>query len=196
MYKPFSPACENNAEPILAVIFRYFQSGDFILEVGSGTGQHAVYFAEHLPQIVWQTSDRQENHAGINLWIDDYNGNNIQRPLDLDVTQAWPKQSYDGVFSANTTHIMPWSANPYFFAGVAQVLKPEGYFCLYGPFNQNDEYTSESNRQFDALLKSQDSLMGLRNKQAVDELAENNGLVSVATHTMPANNLLLVWRKK
>ncbi len=196
MNKPFSQACQNNAQPILDVLSNYFKQDDSILEVGSGTGQHAVYFAERMPKIFWQTSDREENHAGINQWIDDYSENNIGRPFNLDVTQTWPETIYDGLFSANTSHIMPWRANPYFFSGVGRVLKPGGFFCLYGPFNENNQYTSESNRQFDEYLKLQDPLMGLRNRQDIDELADKNSLISVTSYQMPANNFLLVWRKK
>ncbi|WP_144392224.1 DUF938 domain-containing protein [Pleionea sediminis] len=195
MGKPYSQACENNKQPILDVIKNYFENTDSVLEIGSGTGQHAVYFAEHLPHLTWQTSDKKENHPGINAWIDDYSGDNLLRPIDLDVTNSWPVTAAKGIYSANTAHIMSWPMVESFFSGVGRVLKANGYFCLYGPFNFCGEYTSESNKDFDHYLQSQDPEMGIRDFVDIEEQARKADLFFIEKHTMPANNFLLVWQK-
>lgn len=193
--KPFSQACENNKQPILDVLQKYFADTRHVLEIGSGTGQHAVHFAEHLPHLTWQTSDQTQYHHGINAWIDDYQGNNLKRPLTLDVTQPWPIQSAEGIFSANTSHIMSWPMVEQFFNGVGNVLQTNGYFCLYGPFNFCGEFTNDSNESFDQYLKSQDPEMGLRDYVDLEALARDAGLMFVEKHDMPANNFILVWQK-
>ncbi len=195
MDKPFSQACENNKQPILQVIQQYFDRVPQVLEVGSGTGQHAVYFAEHLPHLQWQTSDRKANHAGIQQWIADCPQDNLAPPLDLDVTRPWPVEQVPAIFSANTVHIMSWEMVKAFFAGVKHHLEPNGYLCLYGPFNFCGEYTSDSNQRFDEYLKSQDPAMGIRDYVDLEELARDAGLVFVEKHEMPANNFILVWQK-
>ena len=195
MNKPFSQACENNKQPILEVISRHFLPGMKVLEVGSGTGQHAVYFAGCMPHLFWQTADLPENQPAINSWIDDSGLQNIGRPFTLDATCAhWP-DGYDAVFSANTAHIMPWSAVQFFIPGVAGMLPSGGKFCLYGPFNYNGKFTSESNARFDVWLKSQAAHQGIRDFEAVSQLAEQNGLNLIEDNAMPANNRLLVWEK-
>ncbi|MCO7225144.1 DUF938 domain-containing protein [Pleionea sp. CnH1-48] len=193
--KPFSQACENNKQPILDVIKNYFGNTPDVLEVGSGTGQHAVFFAQHLPHLFWQTSDQAENHSGIKQWLADYPGDNIGAPLTLDVTAHWPIESASSVFSANTAHIMSWEMVLEFFAGVGNILKSGGYFCLYGPFNFDGQFTSESNQRFDDYLKSQNPAMGIRDFEALQELAGKAGLHFVKKHSMPANNFILVWQK-
>lgn len=193
--KPFSQACENNKQPILEVLRKYFATTSYVLEIGSGTGQHAVHFAEHLPHLTWQTSDQVQYHSGINAWIDDYKGTNLKRPLTLDVTQPWPIDAAEGIFSANTSHIMSWHMVKDFFTGVGETLQTNGYFCLYGPFNFCGEFTSESNEAFDAHLKSRDPEMGLRDYVDLEALARKAGLMFVEKHEMPANNFILVWQK-
>ncbi len=194
MKRPFSQACEENKQPILDVIQDYFGDVNFVLEVGSGTGQHAIFFAENLPHLIWQTSDRATNHGEINLWLDDYQGSNLKRPLNLDVTQPWPIESTPAIFSANTTHIMLWEMDQYLFQGIGATLEQGGYFCLYGPFNFNGNYTSDSNEQFDEYLKSKDPEMGIRNFEDLNELAKENNLTFINRHAMPANNFILVWQ--
>ena len=195
MKKPFSQACENNKRPILEVIKHYFANTHSVLEIGSGTGQHAVYFAAHLPQLKWQTSDRKENHSGIHLWLQEYEGKNLLPPLALDVTQPWPVSHAEGIFSANTSHIMSWQMNCCFFAEVGNVLNSGGYFCLYGPFNINGHFTSDSNERFDHYLRSQNAEMGIRNFEDLNALAEQAQLTFVKQHAMPANNMILVWQR-
>lgn len=194
--KPFSQACENNKQPILAEIRNYFLPGQKVLEVGSGTGQHAVHFAANLPGVFWQTSDLPENHAGINAWIRDSGLTNIGEPIPLDVTHTtWPV-GFDGVFSANTAHIMPWQAVQQFIPGAAAGLNAGGVFCLYGPFNYGGQYTSASNADFDRWLKSRYPHQGIRDFEAVNGLAVRYGLRLLDDIAMPANNRLLVWRKE
>lgn len=193
--KPFSQACLNNREPILDVLRRVFANSRRVLEIGSGTGQHAVYFAEQLPHLHWQTSDLTENHAGINAWLDEFCGDNLSRPLELDVTSGiWPGEKVDAIFSANTAHIMSWEAVQQMFAGIPEVLDSGGVMALYGPFNYHGAYTSDSNQRFDVWLKAQEPHRGIRDFEQVDGLARQAGMQLMEDNAMPANNRLLVWR--
>ena len=193
---PFAQASENNKIPILAVLQRYFVRPADVLEIGTGTGQHAVYFAGQLPHIRWQPSDRQETCPLSRRRIELANLPNIGPTLALDVTESpWPVTATDNVFSANTAHIMPWPAVEAMFTGVANVLNEGGYFCLYGPFNEQGQYTSPGNARFDRYLRTQPGGMGIRDRQALLALAEAVGLRFIAHHTMPANNQTLVWQK-
>lgn len=191
--KPFAESCEENKRPILAVLERLFANVKRVLEVGSGTGQHAVCFARAMPHLFWQTSDRSENHPGILAWLDEADLSNAGLPLDLDVAGVWPEERFDGVFSANTTHIMSWPEVQCFFQGVGQVLEPGGCFAIYGPFNFDGRYTSDSNRRFDQWLKSRDPLSGIRNFEDLDQLAKAQGLNFQEDIEMPVNNRILVW---
>ncbi len=194
--KPFAPACERNQAPILEVLQQYFPDRRRILEIGSGTGQHAVFFAPAFPNAIWQTSDVAENHPGIRMWLDEAQLPNLPPPLTLDVTGPWPNMRFDGIFSANSLHIMSWSAVQQFFAGVARVLEPGGILAVYGPFNYHGAYTSDSNRDFDVRLKQRSADSAIRDFEAVDGLAQGIGCQLVKDHTMPANNRLLVWRRQ
>lgn len=195
--KQFSEACEQNKSPILAVLCETFRDARCVLEIGSGTGQHAVHFARHLPHLRWQPSDRQENHASINAWIGESSLANLSPPLELDVTAGdWPQQSFDGVFSANTTHIMNWPAVQCMFAGIGRLLADGGAFCLYGPFNYHNAYTSPGNARFDDWLRSRDPESGVRNFEDLDALARAAGMQLQADYEMPVNNRLLVWAKR
>jgi cyclopropane fatty-acyl-phospholipid synthase-like methyltransferase len=194
--KPCAESSEQNWRPILATISPLLQSCKTVLEIGSGTGQHAVYFSEQLPHLMWQCSDRLENHEAINLWIDDAAIGNVLRPIELDtLSNTWPDRSYDGVFSANTVHIMNWQAVAAMFAGVGKCLESAGMFLLYGPFNYDGQYTSESNGRFDQWLKERDPQSGVRDFEALDKLASQAGLKLVEDYQMPANNRLLYWKK-
>ncbi|MEW8507852.1 MAG: DUF938 domain-containing protein [Candidatus Thiodiazotropha sp.] len=193
--KPFSEACEENKTPILRVLLRLFRDLKTILEIGSGTGQHAVHFAAAMPHLIWQTSDLEESHPGIRAWLGEAALGNTRDPILLDVSSDWPLQEYDGIFSANTTHIMSWPEVEGMFRGIGRVLKPGGCFALYGPFNYHGGYTSESNRQFDQWLKSRDSLSGIRDFEALNELAVLNRLQLAEDLEMPVNNRILVWNK-
>ncbi|EXJ16995.1 DUF938 domain-containing protein [Imhoffiella purpurea] len=193
--KPYAPSCDENKAPILAVIRPLFETARSLLEIGSGTGQHAVCFAAAMPHLIWQTSDMAENLPGIHAWLDEADLPNLAPPIVLDTTRDWPEGPFDAVFSANTAHIMPFEAVEAMFAGVGRVLAPGGYFALYGPFNRDGAFTSDSNRRFDAWLKSQDTRMGVRDLADLHALASQAGLRPVAEHPMPANNLTLVWQR-
>ena len=194
--KPFSPSCENNRQPILTVIKPLLASSTAVLEIGSGTGQHAVYFAAELPHLQWHTSDLPEHHAGIRLWLAEAQLPNLHAPLMLDVTSTpWPDVEADTVFSANTTHIMSWPMVEALFAGVAKLLPPAGLFLLYGPFNYGGRYTSDSNARFDRSLQARDPDMGIRDFDALQRLAEAGDLQFVRDYAMPANNRILHWQK-
>ncbi|MCP3906690.1 MAG: DUF938 domain-containing protein [Oceanicoccus sp.] len=193
---PFSQACENNKAVILEVLQRYFADVDYVLEVGSGTGQHAVFFAEHLPHLYWQAADQQDYLEGINRWLDWAERDNLLPPLPLDVNQEWPVSTAPAIFSANTVHIMSWQEVERFFSGINKVLEVGGIFCLYGPFNYDGKFTSESNANFEQLLKNRNPLSGIRDFEAVQGLAEQAGLVLLDDLAMPANNRCLVWKKQ
>jgi len=194
--KPYSPSCDQNREPILAVIVPLFADRQQVLEIGSGTGQHAVYFAGKLPHLHWHTSDQPVYHAGIRAWLDEAGLPNVYPPLTLDVRQAaWPELPVDAVFSANTLHIMGWDAVEACFAGVGKLLPAGGLFAVYGPFNYNGQYSSASNARFDQWLKQQDPASGIRDVADLGVLANKAGLVLQADYAMPVNNRILCWRK-
>lgn len=194
--KPFSEACEQNKQPILSVLQVLFEHRSAVLEIGSGTGQHAVYFGKHLPHLIWYTSDVIAHHAGIQQWLDEAQLHNVRAPLRLDVAcDAWPILAVDAVFSANTTHIMSWTEVESFFTGVGSLLPTQGLFALYGPFNVNGAYTSPSNARFDQWLKQCDPLSGIRDFSELNLLAEQANLNFLHDYEMPVNNRMLVWQK-
>ena len=196
MTKQFSTACERNRAPILAVLCELLADRKRVLEIGSGTGQHAVFFGAHLPHLIWQTSDVPRNHASIIAWQQEAQLPNVPPPLTLDVNAAdWPEGPFDAVFSANTCHIMAWREVQAMFVGIGRILPPGGVVCIYGPFNYGGHFTSASNAQFDAALKAEAPHMGIRDVEAVNQLAAAQGLVLQADHPLPANNRLLVWRR-
>lgn len=194
--KPFSQACENNKTPILAVLRNAFSDVTEVLEVGSGTGQHAVYFAGHLPHVIWQPSDVADYLPGIRLWIEEAELSNVKSPLALNVLDAvWPVSEAQAVFTANTLHIMGKPEVECFFDKLDKVLMPGGKFCCYGPFNYAGRFTSESNARFNDWLYAQNPKSAIRNFEWVELLANRSGLQLVADHQMPANNRLLEWAK-
>jgi SAM-dependent methyltransferase len=194
--RPHSEACERNRDPILKVLRERFVAPGTALEIGAGTGQHAVYFAQHLPHVEWIASDREENHAGIAAWIQERPSPNLRGPVFLDVTQSpWPVERVNYAFSANTAHIMHWPAVEKMFESIGRVLLPSGVFCLYGPFNHDGRFTSESNRVFDESLKARDPQMGIRDDRVLVQLAKRCGLDFVADYSLPANNRVLVWAR-
>jgi cyclopropane fatty-acyl-phospholipid synthase-like methyltransferase len=194
--KPHSEACERNRDPILKVLQQWLQSPGTVLEIGAGTGQHAAYFAQHLPHLMWIPTDREENLAGVAQWVADAGAANLRQPLKLDVTSAeWPLDQADYVFTANTAHIMSWTQVESMFQGVGQRLVPNGLFCLYGPVNREGEFTSETNRAFDSMLRARDPLMGIRDDRALIALGQRCALALVADNPMPACNRLLIWSK-
>jgi len=194
--KPYSAACDENRDPILGILRPLLDRPALVLEIGSGTGQHAVYFAARLPHVIWVSSDLPRHHAGIRAWMAEAGLAGLRGPLALDVTESpWPIDAADVVFSANTAHIMDESAVAAMFAGVGRILRPGGPFILYGPFNVDGCYTSESNRRFDAWLRQRDPASGIRDIRWLNHLAERAGLAPEADHAMPVNNRTLIWRK-
>ena len=194
--KPYSQACENNKAPILAIIREVFSQPATVWEIGSGTGQHACYFASELPHLTWQPTDLPENLPGINAWRDGAQLTNLNQPLVFDVTSPiWPCDGMDAVFTANTLHIMSWEQVEILFVRFQAYLNPSATVCIYGPFNYNGKYTSDSNANFDQWLKSRDPLSGIRDFEAVIKLAESAGLRLLKDNPMPANNRLLVLEK-
>jgi cyclopropane fatty-acyl-phospholipid synthase-like methyltransferase len=195
--KPYSESCDQNKHPILEVLRKEFAHAKHVLEIGSGTGQHAVFFGEQLPHLTWQTSDRLEYHAGIELWLSESRLSNVLSPLELDVAlNHWPQQHYDAVFSANTAHIMAAPEVEHMFNGVGKLLQPAGRFCLYGPFNYHGQYTSESNARFDQWLKQRDPSSGIKDIDDLVRWAQPSGLTLATDYEMPANNRILVWVKQ
>jgi len=195
--RPFSEYAERNGGPILDVLRVEFSMCTTILEVGSGTGQHAVRFAEAIPQLCWQTSDVDENCNGIGAWVGESKLANLLPPLSLDVLTAdVPDVSYDGAFSANTAHIMSVEAVANMFALVGNALADEGVFCLYGPFRQDGEFNTASNAAFDESLRSRNPDMGIRDIESLDTLGRQHGLSRTRLYAMPANNHIAVWRKE
>lgn len=193
--KPWSEACERNRAPILEVLRGAFAGATEVLEIGSGTGQHAVFFAAAMPQLVWQPSDRPEHLAGIAAWRDEAGLPNLRAPLALDVDGEWPVTECDALFSANTLHIMSWASVEQFFRGAGRVLRPGGVLAVYGPFSYGGRHTAESNARFDAFLRARDALSGVRDFDAVSALAHSNGLEFCDDHALPANNRVLIWRR-
>ncbi len=211
---PFSPACERNKLPILAVLRQWLPPAARVLEIGSGTGQHAVFFAQHLNGLHWQPSDRAFELSGLAeriaseggpdpgpgslQWRPLAAGAGVAEPVELDVDcpEQWPLQCFDAVFSANTLHIMPATLVPQLLAGAARVLKRGGVLILYGPFHDGGVHHAASNAAFDRQLRSGDPLMGIRDALAIKEQARSLGLEPVADLAMPAHNRSLVFRRQ
>lgn len=191
-----SEACERNKGPILRVLAEAYARSRVVLEIGSGTGQHAVYFAANLPHLIWQPSDTGEYLPELRERLQHEGPQNVRPLIELDVRkQPWPIREVDAVFSANTLHIMGWDAVEDFFSGVGDVLTASGVLCVYGPFRYNGQYTSASNEEFDRYLQRRDPESGIRDFEAVDALARAQGLELIADHAMPANNQTLIWRR-
>ncbi len=195
--KPFSQACENNKQPILEILADIFEQPGTVLEIGTGTGQHAVHFAQHLPHLIWQPSDHPQNYQLCMPWLDATRLSNINQPIALDVTgQDWGQvPAISGAFSANTAHIMAWPEVEAMFRGVGKALPTDGVFCLYGPFSYAGKHTSPSNERFDSYLRAQAPHMGIRDIEDMWRLGEAAGLMMEQDFEMPANNRLLVWRR-
>lgn len=186
---PFSQACENNKAPILDVLCEVFDSPARVLEIGTGTGQHAEHFARSLPHLQWQPSDHPDAAHLSRLRLEQAKLPNILPMMELDVgREPWPVSSIDGAFSANTAHIMAWTEVEQMFHGIGERLTAKGAFCLYGPFNVRGRFTSESNRQFDQHLRSRAPHMGIRDLDDMNELAKAEGLMLEDNIAMPANN--------
>ncbi|MGM8886752.1 DUF938 domain-containing protein [Psychrobacter sp. 1U2] len=197
---PFSQACENNQQPILNVLQKQLQDSTHVLEVGSGTGQHSVYFVQNLPHIQWQTSDVIDNHQVIRAWHDSYPASNLHAPLAFDLAidpmpSLKDSSPYDAIFTANTLHIMAWSLVQRLFELAGEALPLKGKLIIYGPFNEHGRYTSASNQSFDLSLRQRDLNSGIRDKEDVVALAKQHNLKLSDEYQMPANNQILVFMK-
>lgn len=192
----FSDACERNKGVILDVLKNACSDCESVLEVGSGTGQHVVYFARSLPAIHWQPADTAQYLPGLQARLQSEAPNNVASAVELDVRMTpWPVGQYDGVFSANTLHYMGTDCVEAFFRGVGAVLRPGGVLVVYGPFRYDDQFTSDSNARFDEYLRESDPVRGIRDFEWVNKLAAAQQLTLVRDVAMPANNQTLVWGK-
>ena len=196
----FSQACENNQAPIFEVLQTVFNDRQHVLEIGSGTGQHSVFFAPRLPQLVWQTSDLLASHEGIAAWHQAHGAANLRALVEFDLASSnWPQPAdavpFDAVFTSNTCHIVAWPLVERMFSLVGQHLPKGGVFAIYGPFNYGGQFTSDSNRAFDAWLRQRDAASGIRHFEDIVALGVEHDLALEADNAMPANNRLLVFRR-
>ncbi|MBO6755419.1 MAG: DUF938 domain-containing protein [Roseibium sp.] len=201
--RPFNPAADRNKAVILERLVTVFAPMRRVLEIGSGTGQHAVHFAASLPHLQWQPSDLARTIADMDLWLSEANLPNVAEPLSLDVTNGpWPlpepnsANAFDGIYTANTLHIISKAHVAAFFVRVGEILKPGGRLVVYGPFKYDGTFTTPSNEAFDGQLKTRDPVSGIRDFEWVDEMARAEGLEIFQDHAMPANNQLLVWERR
>ncbi len=192
--KSFSASSEQNRAIIYETIEPYLIDGIEVLEIGSGTGQHAIHFVSMAPGINWQTSDLAENLTDIKAWIDDSQLPNLPEPLELDVSSQWMDKTYDLIFSANTFHIMNQDQVEKFLLRCTGCLKSQGHLIVYGPFNYQGSYTSPSNEQFDGWLKSRDPQSGIKHFEWINTHANQSGLQLINDIAMPSNNRILIWR--
>ncbi len=190
---PDSPSVARNRDPILEVLRTHFSAVSRVLEIGSGTGQHAIHFAASLAHLEWQCSDRADALSGISAWLRQAQLPNTPAPIELDVGGDWPETRHDAVFSANTLHIMSWREVETFFRRLPAVLAAGGRLVIYGPFNYHGRFTSSSNAEFDQWLKARATHQGIRDFEAVCALAQEAGLTLLEDRAMPAHNRCLVW---
>lgn len=193
--KAFAPAAERNAGPILEVLRPALEGHSNLLEIGSGTGQHAVHFASAMPWLRWQCSDVAGNLPDIDRWLAEARLPNTPDPICLDVAGEWPALYVDVVFSANTLHIMGWPEVVACIEGIGRVLEPGGLLVVYGPFRRDGVHTAVSNADFEQRLRAEDPARGIRDMADIDALAAAAGLTRIATHPMPANNFCLIWQR-
>ena len=194
--KPHAAAATRNRDPILQVLRVHFADRRRVLEIGSGTGQHAVYFAKAMPHLMWQASDRAENLDGIELWLNEARLLNTVPAIHLDVAGVWPVEQFDAVFSANSLHIMSWPEVESMFAGLRLTLSPTAKLAIYGPINYGGMFTSDSNVAFERALKAEAAHRGIRDFEKIDALARSIGLQLIADIAMPANNRTLIWQRR
>lgn len=197
MAKAFAPAAERNREPILDVLRRVLPATGIVLEVASGTGQHAAYFARHVPRLRWQPTDAStEALVSIRAWVDDAPGDNLLPPIELDVRwPEWPIRDANAILCINMIHISPWETTEALFVGAQRLLRPGCALITYGPYRLHGEHTAPSNAAFDQNLRSRDSSWGVRDIDELTALANRTGLSLGERVDMPANNMTLIWRR-
>ena len=194
--KQFAPSCDQNKDEILAVLQEALPPSGSVLEIGSGTGQHAVYFAARLPHLIWQPTDLPANLPSIRAWCAEASLTNVRPPLELDLlTSPWPVESAHAVVCINTTHIVSWSGVENLFAAAGRVLAPGGVLYVYGAYRYATRPLEPSNEKFDRWLKSRDAVSGVRDFEAVNALAQRHGLQLTADRAMPGNNRSIWWAK-
>jgi cyclopropane fatty-acyl-phospholipid synthase-like methyltransferase len=195
-HKPYSPACDENKAPILSVLRPLLADRQRVLEIGSGTGQHAVHFAAAMPHLCWQCSDVEAHLPGIQAWLGEAALANLPAAIPLDVDSDWPERRFDAAYSANTAHILSLRQVERMFIGVGHLLPAGAPFALYGPFSDDGRHTSASNAQFDRYLRQHDPLSGVRDLSDLRRFADAAGLVLEDDRPMPVNNRTLIWRKR
>jgi SAM-dependent methyltransferase len=194
MNKPYVESCDQNKQIIFDTIGPYIK-GD-VLEIGSGTGQHAVFFAGQVADVLWQTSERSENLAGVVSWINDSGLANLMPPIELDVLGEWPDAKYDLIYSANCFHIMGAEAVAASITEAGRRLKPGAVLAVYGPFNYNGEFTSASNQNFDSFLRARDPQSGIKDFEWIEKLASDAGMDLLQDVSMPTNNRTIIWQSR
>ncbi len=197
MNKPFSAACERNRDPIFDVLRQYIKpEHTHLLEIGSGTGQHAVYFAPHFKHMTWITSDVPAHHLGMVMWFKEFKIPNISGPIRFKVgIDEFPKQPVNIVYTANTFHIMSWKNVKTLMKMFGHRLRKNSLVMIYGPFNYDGKFTSPSNEQFDRMLKEENPDSGIRNFEDVNKAMIKNGFELLKDHEMPANNRMLIYKR-
>ena len=192
-----SPSASRNKQPIGEVFSRVLPPSGLVLEVGSGTGEHAVHFARLMPRLTWQPSEQDADCLrSISAWESADAQPNLRSPLYLDINaETWPIEAADAIVSINLIHIAPWSATHALMRGASRTLVPAGLLCLYGPFQMQGMHTSVSNRAFDEQLRVANSEWGVRDLDEVSAVANVEGLKCMEIVEMPANNLIVVFRK-
>ena len=196
MNKPFSASAERNKQAILSKLQIQLNNGDHVLEIGSGTGQHACFFANALPNVIWQPTELQQNIPAINAWLNEHNLKNILEPLVLDINKLpWPKSQANACYTCNTLHIISMDSVHSFFKGCKQVLADKGKLCVYGPFSFDGQHTSPSTEEFDQWLRAADPASGVRDLNHLDSIAQELGFKACRFDKMPANNFFVVWEK-
>lgn len=194
--KQSSPSCERNKEPILAVLREILSVPGLVLEIGSGSGQHAIHFARGLPHVEWQPTDVTGNIPSISAWRDEAGLANVRAPLVLDIfSDRWPVAAAQAVVCINTIHIVSWEGVEKLFAGAGRLLSPGGVMYVYGPYRYADRSLETSNEEFDRWLKARDSASGVRSFEDVNRLAEQSGLTLAGDRAMPANNRSIWWTR-
>ena len=196
--RQFSPSAARNRDPILAVLQRVLPDKGLVLELGSGTGEHAVHFARHLPALRWQPSDADPAAlASITDWVAHSALPNVLSPLCFDLsTMPWPVAAADAIVAINVLHYSPWESTPPLFSAAAAVLPEDGVVVCYGPYRRGGAHTAPSNADFDEWLRSVDARFAVRDLEAVEAAAQHRGFALEEVVDMPANNFSLVFRRR
>ncbi len=194
--KPYAISCDRNSQPILEVLKEYLPSCKTLMEMGAGTGQHAVYMAPHFPNLKWYLLDQTDRHEGIRTWLNDFPRTNVIGPIEYSVGETpWPQEKTDVVFTANTLHIVSWEQCLTFFDDIKDQINKNGFFIVYGAFNYKGEFTSESNKKFESWLKDKDPKSGIRDFEQVEKELQQRSFTLIQDHEMPSNNRMLVFQK-